>query len=233
MTLVDDVCEKILRRIKDENLTAGDRLPTETELLESYRVSRSVLREAITQLETFGMVDVRRGLGMFVGTQDSLSNSVQNARSAMTITPQEFSEFGRFRAALECWVAKRAAERATPEQVLELEKLVDRMDDPRFGREKALRIDYDFHRKLFEIAGIALISNINVVLQEFVLEGMHRTTPEPRERDASQLLHRAILSAVRNADPQEAAKAMRRHMDVFINRLSSLASQDQQQPPSD
>jgi DNA-binding FadR family transcriptional regulator len=57
---------------------------------------------------------------------------------------------------------------------------------------------------LFEIAGIPLVTNVIDVLQQFVLEGMLQTTPEPRDRDVSQDLHRTIVDAIRNKNPDKA-----------------------------
>ena len=221
LSLVEEVAERIRKQIEDDNLSSGDRLSTEIELLKKHQVSRSVLREAINRLETIGLIEVRQGYGMFVGSRDSLATCLQFARSAMAITPRDLAEFGELRAALECWGARRAAERATHGQVLELEKLVDQLDDDSRSYEESIQIDFNFHRKLLEIAGVVMISNVMVVLQEFVLEGMHRTTHEPRDHRVSLKLHRSIIDAIRKADPDAAEKAMREHMNVTLERLTT------------
>ena len=66
-SLVDDAVGRIRGLIQQQGWTAGDhRLWTEVELMERLQVSRSVLREAINRLQMIGLVEVRRGLGMFV-----------------------------------------------------------------------------------------------------------------------------------------------------------------------
>ena len=77
---------------------------------------------------------------------------------------------------------------------------------------------------LFEIAGIPLVTNVIDVLQQFVLEGMLQTAPEPRDRDVSQDLHRTIVDAIRNKNPDKAENAMRKHMQVTIDRLAAHAA---------
>ena len=56
-SLVDVVIERIRQVIDEGGMTSGDRLPSESELVESLQVSRTVLREAIGRLETMGLLD--------------------------------------------------------------------------------------------------------------------------------------------------------------------------------
>ena len=53
-------------------LQPGDRLPAERDMAESLGVSRASVREALTALETVGILDIRPGEGTFVRrTSDS------------------------------------------------------------------------------------------------------------------------------------------------------------------
>ena len=80
-SLVSEVVTLLRDVIETKGLDPGDRLPTEAELVKSLEVSRPVLREAISQLESLGLVRVRRGLGMFVGDRDSLAGCLKLART--------------------------------------------------------------------------------------------------------------------------------------------------------
>src|SRR5262249_1007028 len=66
-SLVDTVVERIRAVIEQGHLKAGDRLPTEAELSAQLGVSRTVVREAVSQLESVGLLSVQRGRGTFVG----------------------------------------------------------------------------------------------------------------------------------------------------------------------
>lgn len=212
-SLVSRVADGLRHYIEERRLSAGDRLPTEAVLLEQLQVSRSVLREAVSRLETIGLVSVRRGQGMFVGDPDTLSSCVNLVRSAMTMCARDLSQFFEFRAALECWTVRRAAELARPEDVQELEALCEQMDRTDQSYEATIRADFAFHRKLFEIAGNQLTLAVTLVLQQWTLTGMLQTTPKPRDYAASRRLHRAILKGVRDGDPDAAEKAMQKHME--------------------
>jgi GntR family transcriptional repressor for pyruvate dehydrogenase complex len=231
-SLVAEVVTLLREVIETKGLAPGDRLPTEAELVESLEVSRPVLREAISQLETLGLVQVRRGLGMFVGDRDSLAGCLKLVRTAMAVTPRDLTQFADLRSALEHHGARRAAERATPGDVAELQALCDAMDRRDLPYEEAIGIDFAFHRRLIEITGNELMVNVMSVLQEFIVQAMLQTTPRPRDRSVSRRLHRAILEAVRKGDLDGAERAMREHMKVTRARLEEAAQGDGEGAPA-
>ncbi|OAI45023.1 hypothetical protein AYO44_13245 [Planctomycetaceae bacterium SCGC AG-212-F19] len=227
-SLADVVVERVRDLIDRERLQAGDRLPGEMELVRQLQVSRPVLREALGRLETLGLIRVQRGRGIFVADRASLAGCAQLIRSAMAISPRDLLKYAEVRWGIECYAARRAAELATPEDLAELEKLLDQMDDPDREYLDAIRLDFQFHRKLIDIAGNELMQNIMEVIHELVMAGMMHTTPKPRDRGWSQPLHRAILDAVRSANPEVAEEAMRAHMEAVVRRLKTAARRPEQ-----
>jgi GntR family transcriptional repressor for pyruvate dehydrogenase complex len=221
-SLVDTVVGRIREVIEQGGLRSGDRLPTETELSAQMGVSRTVVREAVSQLESLGLLSVQRGRGTFVGDWSGLAGCVKMLRSALALAPRELAQFTEFRKALECHAARVAAERATPEDLAELEALCDEMDRP--GREdlEAMRIDFQFHRRLMAITGNELMCNVLEVVQEFVLAAMVQTTPKPRDREQSHRRHLAIVRAVRSGNADAAEKAMNAHMEHTVRMLEEM-----------
>lgn len=219
-TTADLVVERIAQVIKERKLSAGERLPGEHELVEQLRVSRPVLREALARLQSMGLIDIQRGRGTFVGNATSLANCVRLLRSAVTISPQELRSYAELRSAIEVQAARQAAERATDHDIAELAAFVRRLDDDELPHPEALELDFQFHRKLLETAGNPLMQNLMEVIYEFVLTQMARTTPSQRDNQLGRRLHKAILTAVRNHDPDAAAKAMQQHMQAVLKRLN-------------
>ena len=66
----------------------------------------------------------------------------------------------------------------------------------------------------------ALLNQLEVIY-EFVLTQMVRTTPTQRENQLGRKLHKAVLKAVRDHDPDAAELAMRKHMQAVLDRLKS------------
>ena len=221
---VDQVVERIRDVITEQKLAAGERLPGELELVEQLQVSRPVLREALARLQSMGLVDIQRGRGTFVGNRTSLANCVRLLRSAVTISPQELRSYAELRTAMEVQAARQAAELATDDDVAELAALLKQLDDEDLPYAEALELDFAFHRKLIDIAGNSLMQNMIEVIYEFVLTQMVRTTPSQRENVLGRKLHKAILRAVREHNPDAAADAMQQHMQAVLDRLARETS---------
>lgn len=218
-TTADLIVERIAGVIKDRKLAAGERLPGEHELVAQLKVSRPILREALARLQSMGLVDIQRGRGTFVGNATSLANCVRLLRSAVTISPQELICYAELRSAIEVQAARQAAENATDEDVAALTAILKKLDDDDLPYPEALELDFQFHRKLIDIAGNPLMRNMIEVIYEFVLTQMARTTPSQRDNQVGRRLHRAILRAVRERNPDAAAEAMQRHMQAVRDRL--------------
>lgn len=225
-SLVDEVVTRIRQVIDEGQLNAGDRLPSELELVEKLGVSRPVLREAIGRLEALGLLNVVRGRGMFVGNQASLVSCSRLVRTAMSIAPKDMRRLAEFRAAIEIQAARLAAANATSDQIAELETLCDGMDRPGTDYAKAVKVDFEFHYKIAAFSGNALLENALRVVQEFILAGMVQTTPNPRNTRNSQRLHRRIFDAIQAHDPDAAEAAMKVHMDAVMEALDRGPQED-------
>jgi GntR family transcriptional repressor for pyruvate dehydrogenase complex len=220
-SLADVVVERLRDLIERQSFQAGDPLPGEGELARQLRVSRPVVREALGRLESTGLIRMERGGGVFVADRNSLAGCAQLLRSALTVSPKDLLKYAEIRWGLECYAARRAAELATPEDIAELERLLEEMDRPDQEYLQAVRLDFQFHRKLIDLTGNEVMQNLLEVIHEFVMAGMVHTTPKPRDRSWSRPLHRAILDAVRSANPDAAEDAMRAHMEAVVRRLKA------------
>src|SRR5919109_1124353 len=63
------VANALRREIQAGSLAPGDRIPTETDLVERFKVSLPTIRQAIGVLRTEGLVEARQGVGTFVKDQ--------------------------------------------------------------------------------------------------------------------------------------------------------------------
>lgn len=62
------IVEQLIEKFSLET-SKSEKIPTELELIETFEVSRSVIREAITELRSLGFVETRHGIGTFVKEQ--------------------------------------------------------------------------------------------------------------------------------------------------------------------
>jgi DNA-binding FadR family transcriptional regulator len=221
--LVDEVVESLRALIEKSGLAPGERLPTEAQLVRQLGVSRNALREAIRHLETVGLIWVRHGHGMFMGGPDGLAGCTKLFRSAMTMSGKDLTDLAELRSVIECHTVRRAAELASPEQVAELGEALERLGCETQSREAAIRTDFEFHRKIAEVASNQLMLSLMAILEELLLSAMVIATEMPRAFRANFELHRPIWEAVRAGDPDAAEEAMREHMRVFCSRIARAA----------
>jgi DNA-binding FadR family transcriptional regulator len=227
-SLVDRVAARIRDVIDKGQFEAGARLPSEAELAGQLQVSRSVLREAVSRLEAQGVLNVRRGKGMYVGDRGSLSSCVRLVQSALTIATKDLMQVAELRRGIEVQAARLAAQRAKPEDIAELEALAERMDQEDLEYLDSVQADCDFHRKIVAITGNELMRNVMEVAQEFIRAEMVQTTPRQRNRKRSRQLHRPIVDAIRAGDADAAEAAMKTHMDSVDQALRDIEARQKQ-----
>ena len=80
--LAHELMAELTRRIQAGELSAGDKLPTESEIVRERGVSRTVVREAISRLQAAGLVETRHGIGSFVLATPSQTQGTLRAKLA-------------------------------------------------------------------------------------------------------------------------------------------------------
>lgn len=218
-SLVDSVVGQVQKLIAEGRLSAGARLPKEDELVAQLGVSRTVLREAIGRLKANGLVTIQRGRGMFVAEPGDVASAARLVRNAMTLSARDLEQFLEFRRIIECQAARRAAERATPQDIDALRALVLEMNRPDQDFIASVRLDFAFHLKVVEISGNQLMRSALQVLQEFIMTSMVKTTPNPRDYDASRKYHMDVVDAIATRDPDVAEAGARAHMELSERSL--------------
>ena len=82
------------------------------------------------------------------------------------------------------------------------------------------------------LTGNELMMNVMSVLQEFIMAGMVKTTPEPRDREYSRKIHHELLDAIRSRDPKVAGEAMDHHMKLSETSLRQTDEKQESSAPA-
>ena len=223
-SLVDEVAIRIRKLVETGKLRAGDRLPSEPEMVGGMKVSRTVLREAIGRLEAIGILTVRRGRGTYVADTGTLTTATQLIRSALAISPHDLMRVLDLRRCIEVQCAGRAAKLASDMDIADLDALYQRMTETGGDFADNMKTDFEFHLRIIQIDGNELMVNVMRVIQDFIFAGMVQTLEQPGIPLPPHDLHREMLEAIRARDPRRAEKAVAAHMDLVEARLQFVAA---------
>ncbi|MCJ8145247.1 FadR family transcriptional regulator [Ancylobacter sp. A5.8] len=209
-----NVVEHLQGLILQGSLKSGERLPSQRDLAEQLGVSRPSLREALTVLETRGLVTVRAGSGVFV------SRPAERGplwRYADRCTPRDVYEA---RLGLEAYAARLAAPRTGPAEAARLDEFVARMDEA-YRRDDLTGMsltDAGFHDFIFELSGNPMLAAMYRPIRDMAEESQRlpmawreRLGETPRE-------HRHIAERLTAQDSAGAEAAMQQHIRAAAAR---------------
>ena len=214
--LSDRLAALIEAQIDGGALTPGDRLPTEQQLASAHGVSRTVVREAVHQLRSQGLVRSRQGSGVFV--------TEPPAHRALAFDPTVLESMGavvqmvELRRVIEGEMAGLAAQRATRPQQAALKRALAAIDAATERGELGVDEDLAFHRTIGEATGNPQFVRLLAILEAYLRDTM--TVTKGHESKRADFMaqvrreHRAIVTAIVAGDPKAArAAAIEHHLN--------------------
>src|SRR3954471_19224916 len=166
--LADAVYGRLLEEIVSGRYEVGNRLPAETELAETFEVSRPVVREALNRLQADGLVTSRQGAGNFVARVPPRQITKLAPRASIAGILRAFE----VRIALEGQAARLAAERRSPTELAAIGAALDVMRKSMEDGKPAQEADFAFHRAVAVATGNLTFAEILDNLGGTVAAGM-------------------------------------------------------------
>jgi GntR family transcriptional regulator, transcriptional repressor for pyruvate dehydrogenase complex len=214
----EQITERILSLVREQQLKPGDRLPAERDLSTMMGVSRATVREALRSLAMMNVVDLRHGSGTYITSLEP-SLLVEGFDLVFSLSDNSFLNLIEARQVIEPGATSLAAQRTTDEQRAELDDIMARSwqalrDDP----ASFPKLDVDFHMRIAECSGNALLSRIMQAVAHLSIASSKRTTyhtsggisvagVERAVRD-----HQGILDAIHAHDSEAARQRMFDHL---------------------
>lgn len=212
-SVIHQIEQLILRGI----LRPGERLPSERDLSEKMSVSRPSLREAICELETRGLLNTRKGSGVYVA--DVLGNAFSEPLIHLFASHDEaLFDYISFRRDLEGMAAERAARLASETDLKVVTTIFNKMQTAHTKRNPAeeAALDAEFHMAIVEASHNVFMLHMMRSMFEMLRAGVFynrqimfkvRTT-----RKALLDQHKAIHDALVARDAKAARKAVETHL---------------------
>lgn len=214
----DEAVRQIEFLLLDGVLSSGDRLPAERELADRLAISRPVLRDALKELESRGLIESRHGGGTFVA---DLIGQVFSKPVAELVARHERStrDYLEYRRELEGFAASMAAKRATAADRERLTAIADglRSSFERGDFQAEIDGDIELHNAVGEAAHNIILMHTLRACYKLLAEGIfyHKRMildlPGSRENILNQ--HLAIVDAIVAGDAEGARHASGIHID--------------------
>lgn len=222
----EEIVAKIKEMIEQGRLKSGDQLPTERELSEVFKVSRSSVREALRTLESQKFLESRQGDGTYIARQP-IEMLVTPLASAILTEKDSLMELFEMRRLIEPQLAYLAAERATPEEVAEMESILDRQADQVSKGETGMDVDKTFHDSLVGATKNTILIRIMDMLMDSLTESRDKYLQGEGRPERSLSRHREILVAIKAGDRKLAARIMREHLEDIENGLFGAGGKEE------
>lgn len=200
--------QRLKQDIIDGVYTPRQRL-VEAEVAQALGVSRATLRAVLIRLQHEGFVEIQPNRGAQVR-----SFSLEEATRILQV-----------REVLEGLAAALAAEKATPTQLSELQRIVTAMEktlaaDDLLGH---LPLVGRFHQGIVEAAGNEFIEQFLGMLRAPLVRHQFRIILMPGRKEESLAEHREILTALERRDARGAERAMRQHVARLRDSLQQAS----------
>ncbi|HXW78494.1 MAG TPA: FCD domain-containing protein [Acidimicrobiales bacterium] len=214
-TLVEKLVAEVRSEITSRRLVVGQRLPTEAKMASQFGVSRPLLREALAELRAEGFVQTESGRGTFVrhptetDLADAFGHQLMLAAPGPGPTADQLYEA---RQAIEVVAAELAAERATPESLATLERLLATMRESRADAAAYTAADVGFHIAVARATQNPLLPTLLAPLATLIVEGMYESHSTPDATSQGIAAHTKVLRALKKRDGAAARRAMAAHL---------------------
>jgi DNA-binding FadR family transcriptional regulator len=209
-------------QIRSGAIPPGNKLPTESEIVQEHGVSRTVVREAISQLQAARLVETRHGIGTFV--LESPPEADLRIDPSDIVTVRDILAMLELRISLETEAAGLAAARRTDEQLQEMRVAMDAFSLALDNGKDTVEPDYRFHQNLAKATHNRYFTEI---MRNLGTATIPRTRVRALPSTADHVLylrgvnreHENIYQAIVSRDPEAARAAMRSHLTNSRERL--------------
>ena len=221
--LVSEVMESLAANIRDGLIPPGSKLPSESEIMARFDVSRTVVREAISHLQANKLVETRHGVGTFALAPQSTDNFQIVDVDLATVS--DVIQVLELRISLETEAAGLAAQRRSVQNLEAMQAMLDAFAQALASDSDAVPSDFQFHMEVARSTGNRHFADLMTYLGTMIIPRTRVNTPSTAPEGRTQYLqrvhgeHENIFNAIRNQDAEAARAAMRTHLSNSKERL--------------
>ena len=214
--LTENIIEAIVEYASSNNLKVGDRLPSERELSSALKVSRPLLREALRKMESLNLIEVLAGRGIFIKVP--LKNDMSYLILHINQEKSKILEILKIRRVLEKFAVEEAIRNLTDEEIKELERRVNLLEEKLRRGDESREENWAFHSIIYRSAGNKFLFDILDGLREF-----HLFWEDPFEcpsfADKTYSFHRELFKGIKDRDIKRAHSVIDKLLDMLEDEV--------------
>lgn len=219
--LSGEIVAQIMHAIRQGRLAPGDQLPPERDLTKQLGVSRVSVRDALRTLEAHGLIRVRVGArgGAFVTAPAPklVGEGLTNMLMLASVTPADVTEA---RIVFELAMLDLACERATDEDIVELEEICDRADASLATGSYDVALSAEFHTRLARCTHNDAVALFADTFHGAIVASLEEAKQiDPAVGRAGTVEHRALVAAIRAHDAVAARRILSEHLGRTARRV--------------
>ncbi|MFW2487305.1 FadR/GntR family transcriptional regulator [Clostridium chromiireducens] len=221
--LGEQISERIIQLIIENDWKAGDKLPNEYELADKLDVGRSTIREAIKALVSRNILEIRRGAGTFI----SEKGGVADDPLGLTFVKDKYKlalDLLEVRFMIEPSIASIAAVKATNEEIEKMSSLCDEIDELILKKQPYLEKDIEFHAAIAKSSKNLVVGNLIPIINSSIAIFIDITNQKLRTETMET--HREILNAIKNHDANGARDAMFLHLVYNRRNIKTIIGKE-------
>lgn len=209
---------RIQDMIRTGELRKGELLPSQRAFAERLNVSRGSLREALSILETIGMLRTEPRRGTFVADDTDTGHDPRRWRFRRRYSPPEVYQF---RFVVEGYAAKLATLRAADRDVASLRRNLDTFKQAVRDEDLAAssRLDFEFHRQIMRLSGNRMFAAVHGTYGAVMLESQRLPLNRREQLWHPVIEHENVLRAIEKRDPDGALYFMHVHIVRAAGRV--------------
>lgn len=227
-----DVTRAIASDICADLFPAGTFLPRENDLCERYGVSRTVIRETLKILESKGLVRGRSRVGTVVCNKDDwniLDRQVLEWIGERIFQYDLLNCIIEARRAIEPIAAEFAAERATTQEIAEIERAWQQMKDAEGDIRLFTAADAAFHNSLLKASHNQVFQQLASIIQAGLEFSLQASNEAAHTRGEAIELHWRLVEALRMRDRVGARDCSNLMLDLAVRDLAVAVERHTQQ----
>lgn len=209
--LADDLAQKIRQLIRKRAYAAGERLPSIAVMAANFQVGAPTVREALKTLEAVGVVDIRHGSGVYVGTVDE-SMVIANPVFDGAVSKKLLLDLIEARIPIETTTVALASQHATPEHFVEMDRLLKKAGDNLHDDNVLNETNLAFHQQIAIASGNSVLHQLLGVLTKLFSREQRLILDIQDSREQDHAEHLAIVAAIKQHQSALAVARMRSHL---------------------